>query len=195
MRELRQNPLIPAILTQLRRNLHTVPATPFGIHHLLASLSQHPCLAQLDDHSELSLFKKNFLLMNGLYQLQGSLWDEERLSLQIAPLDIRLHSAQPTHSSQRLPEPDDPMREYYLDWSHYHETTREDVVALLQGFWHRLEGDERRQALVTLALGEGASATDIKQRYQRLARQHHPDRGGDQARFMEIRAAYELLRC
>jgi hypothetical protein len=34
----------------------------------------------------------------------------------------------------------------------------------------------------------------VKRAYRELARDHHPDRGGDTARFHELQRAYELLR-
>ena len=44
-------------------------------------------------------------------------------------------------------------------------------------------------------LGVSSKATDaeIKRAYRNLAREHHPDRGGDPARFKTIQNAYEVL--
>lgn len=193
MSDHQQNPLIPAILSVLKQNAQQPKQTPFGIHHLLASLGRHPCFADLDD-GELGLFKKNFLMMNALYQLQCALWDEEKLLLNIATLDIQLLSLTGSEQKSALPDHSDPMRDYYLDWQHYHDTTEEDVAELLASFWLRQDGNARQEALTTLQLSLDATDREIKQRYQKLAQQHHPDRGGDQACFMEIRAAYELLR-
>jgi DnaJ-domain-containing protein 1 len=50
------------------------------------------------------------------------------------------------------------------------------------------------RALTVLGLPADATAAQIKQRYRNLALQHHPDRGGDEARMSEINAAYRVLR-
>lgn len=44
-----------------------------------------------------------------------------------------------------------------------------------------------------LGLDSSASEDQIRQAYKRLAMQHHPDRGGDAARFQEIQEAYSTL--
>jgi curved DNA-binding protein len=44
-----------------------------------------------------------------------------------------------------------------------------------------------------LGVPKTASAEDIKKAYRKAAMTHHPDRGGDQARFKEINEAYEVL--
>lgn len=44
-----------------------------------------------------------------------------------------------------------------------------------------------------LGITRESSPEDIKQAYRRLAAKHHPDRGGDTAKFQEIQAAYDIL--
>jgi curved DNA-binding protein len=44
-----------------------------------------------------------------------------------------------------------------------------------------------------LGVGEQASPDEIKRAYRSLANKHHPDKGGDQARFKDISVAYENL--
>ena len=45
----------------------------------------------------------------------------------------------------------------------------------------------------TLGVNRDATPDQIKQAYRKLASQHHPDKGGNKARFQEIQAAYSIL--
>lgn len=45
----------------------------------------------------------------------------------------------------------------------------------------------------TLGVDRDATPDEIKRAYRRLASQHHPDKGGDKARFQEIQQAYDTL--
>jgi DnaJ family protein A protein 2 len=45
----------------------------------------------------------------------------------------------------------------------------------------------------TLEVEKDATASQIKKAYFRLSRIHHPDKGGDEHKFKEISAAYEIL--
>ena len=44
-----------------------------------------------------------------------------------------------------------------------------------------------------LGVEKSATADDIKRAYRKLASKHHPDKGGDTARFQEIQTAYDTL--
>ncbi len=45
-----------------------------------------------------------------------------------------------------------------------------------------------------LGISKSASADEIKKAFRRAAVEHHPDRGGDEAKFKEINEAYEVLK-
>lgn len=45
----------------------------------------------------------------------------------------------------------------------------------------------------TLGVEKTADAKEIKKAYRKLAVKHHPDKGGDEQKFKEISAAYEVL--
>jgi curved DNA-binding protein len=45
----------------------------------------------------------------------------------------------------------------------------------------------------TLGVARTATADEIKRAFRKLASQHHPDKGGDTARFQQIQAAYDVL--
>jgi len=52
----------------------------------------------------------------------------------------------------------------------------------------------KRDYYEVLGVGKSASADEIKKAFRRQAVQHHPDRGGDEAKFKEINEAYEVLK-
>jgi len=45
----------------------------------------------------------------------------------------------------------------------------------------------------TLGISKNASPDEIKKAYRKMASQHHPDKGGDTAKFQEIEEAYRTL--
>jgi DnaJ-class molecular chaperone len=44
-----------------------------------------------------------------------------------------------------------------------------------------------------LGVSKNATPDEIKKAYRKLASQHHPDKGGDKAKFQEVQSAYETL--
>lgn len=49
-------------------------------------------------------------------------------------------------------------------------------------------------ALRILGVTSTAELSQIRQRYHRLAREHHPDTGGDERAFLRLKTAYEVVR-
>ncbi|MFT5720499.1 MAG: hypothetical protein ACI9W6_000795 [Motiliproteus sp.] len=161
--------------------------------------------------SDLLLFRKHFLLMNALYRLQPILW-EEGVSLQISALHIQLQ-ARPPEMMTGLPDPagEQAIRDYYLDWNEFEQSSSASVEQLLHGFWQRYAAtdsssidsssidsssiDKRLDALALFELESDCSWSEIRRAYRRQAGIHHPDRGGDGERFCRVRDAYELLAC
>lgn len=52
----------------------------------------------------------------------------------------------------------------------------------------------KRDYYEVLGIGKSASADEIKKAFRRAAVEHHPDKGGDEAKFKEINEAYEILK-
>lgn len=166
----------------------------YAIHHLVADLEAERPFPELADEPQLGLFKKNFLVMNALFELQGYLFDDG-LYLEISTLNIRLLPQQAAHGRALAEGSQGGLKAYYLDWSNYTDTSLEEVEALLEHFLRASASpDRRRRALAVLELEPAASREMIQRQYRRLVARHHPDRGGDPQRFIAIRGAWELLK-
>lgn len=185
-----ENPLLPFVLRALRE-------TPTGSseYELMKRIeSDGAPLQSATVDSNLALFQKHFLLMNALYRLQQSLWDEEQLWLSISPLQIALATHDAATAQALALGEGSALRDYYLDWQQLRATDGAAVEALLAGFWQRFHArDGRAAALAVLQLEADAAWPRIKQQYRRLAAVTHPDRGGDSAQFLAVREAYEVL--
>lgn len=60
-------------------------------------------------------------------------------------------------------------------------------------FWKARNITRRNQCLTTpLGLEGGASSETIKAAYRRLAKEHHPDHGGNDEDFKRLQEAYEM---
>jgi hypothetical protein len=189
---MRHNPLTAPILQILKQS-----AVSLSEYDLMQQLEQAGSLFSTPvEGYQLGLFKKHFMVMNALYNLQVDL-AAESVYLQISALTISLQTMPATSKEKHLADlVDMKLREYYLDWNHYDATGADEVKILFAAFWQRYAAaDKRAGALRLLGLPEHADWSMIRDGYRRLAQQYHPDKGGDEKRFIEVREAYEILRC
>ncbi len=186
------NPLKRPILKILKQS--NEPLKEYELHTTLGGSA----FAQYvkDCSAELSLFRKHFLVMNALYELHDELLSEG-IYLHISALDIHLKKA-PSDSELSVLSTDisfQKLSSYYQDWQHFDSTHDSDVADLLQQFWKKyLANEERPKALACLELAADADWPEIQQKYRQLCQQHHPDKGGDNFYFIEIRQAYDNLK-
>jgi len=185
------NPLVPDILTSLH-------AHPDGLseYDLLQALGEHEGFASLCESGQLAIFQRHFMVMNGLYQLQGQLWQEEQLYLEISPLLIQLGAQSSAGgNTEALLTESSALGNYYLDWNNFEGTSEQDVIDLIGSFWNRfVSNSDRAAAFDVLELEQEVDQQVITQRYRKLAARHHPDKGGDKEMFIRVRQAYEVLK-
>ncbi|HHP0457524.1 TPA: DNA-J related domain-containing protein [Vibrio harveyi] len=189
-----ENPLLWPILDILRKQ-----PSNWKVHTLAHELSQKGYIQQLDESPDKDLFKRNFLLMNALYQLQETLYPDGWL--QVEAMNIVLMSS--IEASRHSVDTNDPLREYYLDWKNY-EADEGEVRRLLNDFWSRYQryigGNvsddlDRSKALHLFELDADATRIEIRRQWRKLALRWHPDReNGNADRFRVLCNAWNVLR-
>lgn len=185
------NPLIDDIF-ELILNKHI-----WKVHTLALELTKRGTLTLIDDDPYRDLFKRNFLIMNALYQLQQLLLPKQ--CLLVASLHIELVE----NSDQITLSENDPLRAYYLDWQNY-DTSLSEVKSLLDNFWQAfntapvrniLNKQQRLSLLKRWQLPEDVSMQKLQKRWRQLAMQYHPDKEtGDTEKFKELKNEYEQLK-
>lgn len=187
------NPLTDVIFRLICQN------QSLKVHTIAAALLEQQQLPRLDEDENKNLFKRNFLIMNALYQLQQEVFAEGQY-LHVEALNIYLSPQLDGHQLAL----DDPLRSYYLDWQHY-ETSSEEVSALLDNFWQRFAFNGARQQLTIKPdelnaiktrwqLPEGYDRRMLSQCWRKQALTHHPDKSGDEETFKRLMNEYEILK-
>lgn len=175
--------------------LEILLATPEGVteYTLMSRLSSQgipPFATELARDNLLPLFQKHFLLFHALYQLRNALPTGQVLDIHC--LNIRLTHRAP--NTNTLLDRHDALANYYLDMEQLYRTDTNAVDSLVRFGQARLRHQQQiSKAYITLELKPGSPLDDIKKAYRQLAMTHHPDRGGNSERFMEISLAFDIL--
>lgn len=141
---------------------------------------------------EPSLYKKHFLLFKYLYELNDQLVSKGK-TLEISALDIRIccYSGEGREIGYS-----DRLREFYLNEDNLALSDTE-IDNMMNKFWQKyLSLDKKSAALKTLGLQDeiNLDLSKLKKKYNQLASKHHPDKGGDERLFIELKTAYNDLK-
>ncbi|WP_372762607.1 DNA-J related domain-containing protein [Pseudoalteromonas sp.] len=168
------------------------------VHTLAAELMRRGHISSLDPIPERDLFKRNFLIMNALYQLQQQLHTAQQLVLGGAHIELI------SVTTDAMLAKHDPLRDYYLQWQNF-ETSSAEIAALLTDFWRRFNQqtnvdnavtiDTRTQLLAQWQLPQHSTLKAVQKRWRQLALQHHPDKANGAAHtFRQLKTQYEQLK-
>ncbi|WP_351010834.1 DNA-J related domain-containing protein [Shewanella sp. S1-58-MNA-CIBAN-0166] len=188
------NPLIWPVLSLLQSSNQS-----WKVHHLASELQTKGLMHNLDPLPEKDLFKRNFLLMNALYELQDILIPKQWL--QVKAMEIQIFRIIPASADIQHIR-DGALRDYYLDWNNY-DSSVNVVREMLESFWSSFQEYigvntqlmHKGHALKVFELDETATNKDIRKQWRKLALKWHPDREqGNAERFREVCEAWQTLR-
>jgi hypothetical protein len=173
-------------------------ASSWKIHTLANHLSEKKHLNTLDNDYNKDLFKKNFLIMNALFQLNEDLIGTQYILI-IEPLEIRLTKI----NEKQISKPNTNLKDYYLDWTNF-ETNSEAIENLFDSFWQSYSAydvknayspEKISSALRYFQLPENATPIQISKRWKMLALKHHPDKPtGDKNEFQQLQIHWQVLK-
>jgi hypothetical protein len=182
-----RNPLVVMILPYIREHQHGCTLLAL-VNYCEAALQSRVAGSAMS-----RAFEKNFLVMNGLYQLQHQLLSEHDLYLSISPMDIHIQLGTRVVGNNDVAR-DASLASYYLDWNNLVQTTEEDIAELLADFWRRVSSTEKVDwAASVLGVILPLQKDTVISAYRARASITHPDKGGRHEDFVDVRQAYEIL--
>lgn len=139
-----------------------------------------------------TLYRKHFFLFHQLYLLNDEL-NKNSSQLKISVLEISIsHSVKGSPAIGEI----DHLKSFYLNKQNLY-LSEDEILNMKKMFWKKYVALDKKADAIKLLELENIEPLDkkiIKQQYNRLANQHHPDRGGEQAQFIAIKQAYEELK-
>lgn len=179
------------------------------IHELVQNVCKNredgEALFPWSEEALLALYQKQFITQAALCELYFEYASEEgqaqelcftAISVYLRDMNVKAEvQAEGCEYNIQESQHYSPNVDFYLNFENFYLATVDSVQTLLQSFWQKYDSFIAQEpALSILGLEQGASWSDIQQQYRRLARQHHPDKGGDPKVFVEIRQAFESLK-
>ncbi|HBF06792.1 MAG TPA: hypothetical protein DHW71_00820 [Gammaproteobacteria bacterium] len=147
--------------------------------------------------STLGLFRTHFFVFHQLYYFHQHLLMTKKGWLDIHTLNIEFKPEMPalpiTEQSKGI-EQIDPLVEYYMDWRPLFETSEQQIQQLMSFAQAGFHQPYRLQAAFDrFEISPPTTAMAIKKAYRRLAKVHHPDKGGAVEDIQMINEDKDLL--
>jgi DnaJ-domain-containing protein 1 len=166
-------------------------------HGLVNKIRQHE-LSLGDIESGVTMFSSGNVV-------RAQLRDRREMLDELSSPTALLHIAEEVErqAAQRAAERAEDERHWKAEWERQWQRSAQKMAERLEREGYDPEQVRRAlnlptlsnsRALTVLGLASTATPAEIRSRYRTLALQHHPDRGGDEARMREINAAYTALR-
>lgn len=185
---------------KLDKAIQTLLSEPRSEFELLTALQKAPYelfpKSAFDDTQ--LLFQVHFTLYNALYRLQNKGLANKQFYLDILPTRIVLEPYKEASIDSQQISIDNKLKQYYLDWRNFSETTEDELNDMLNNFWQLLEGKQNQMMLTpylsALSFEKMPEMEQLKSRYRTLSLLHHPDKGGDKTTFATINNAFRVLK-
>lgn len=152
--------------------------------------------------SSLQLFRTHFFIFHQLFHFHKRLLAQRAGRLNIHTLEIKYEEADQNVSNKEIKEGFriqelcklDSLLHYYLDWRPLFETKSDEIQRLMEFAAAGISKPHRLQeALHRFELTPPLSAQKIKHQYRKLAKRHHPDKGGSLSEIQMINEDKVLL--
>ncbi len=174
------------------------------IYELSQTISE--CLVfNWSDSSTVAIYQKLFITQAALCEIYFRLETQGIERLRLTPISAWIEACQSSGGdlgefgdNTEIEASDEylhPNVVFFGDESNFYGVTEDKVSEMLESFWRKFnDHTEIEPSLRVLGLSSGAGMSEIRTKYRALASEHHPDRGGNPRRFVEVRQAYEVLK-
>ncbi|GAA79603.1 DNA-J related domain-containing protein [Pseudoalteromonas sp. BSi20495] len=166
------------------------------VHILASELINSGAIKSLDKNPDRDLFKRNFLIMNALYQLQTQLHPQ---TLLVSALHIELLEKECEYPLIIKTN----LKDYYLNWENY-DASAQEIDALLTSFWERVKHADTTVTLTKENYDEltakwelptNFTLKELQKRWRQQALKNHPDKpSGCEIKFKKVKGEYEQLK-
>lgn len=180
--------------TVKEKSLLIIKDFPGGIseYQLIKELQKDGCMEDFSFQETRKMFVNHFFLYHCLYEMRDELISRKEGILHISALSIYLKDFSRDEPALAVM---DSLADYYKDFSNIGEADTINLDNLLDQFWHKFRlSDETCWALKVLGMPPSADLAELRKRYRKLVKLHHPDKGCTDKKIHDINHAMRIIR-